>query len=86
MACDREAVGCYNSRDAGSELLPTDFQIAGLDRGVWVGACVCVWGVGAGWGMGTAKPWIPALAFHPISLLLKAQGPSEGGLRKASLS
>lgn len=85
MACDRDAVECYNCRDAGSELLLADFQIAGLDRGVWVGACV--WGrLGVGWGVGAAKPWIPALAFHPASLLLKAQRPSEGGLRRASLS
>ena len=72
VVCYRDAVEGPSSTDVGAELL-TDFQILGLDRG----------GV---WGMGetkdTATSWIPALAFHPVSLSLRTQGPSEGGFEK----
>lgn len=47
MTYYRDAVECHRSIDAGSEILLIDFQIPGLDRGVWVGACVFV---GGGWG------------------------------------
>lgn len=30
----------------------------------------------------TATSWIPALAFHPVSLSLRNREPSEGGFEK----